>query len=294
MYTSSYDPKNQPLFHFKGYPVRLAMLLVVIHVAAMVIESIAGSESYLFLALRGSRAMSPLGEIILWPEWWQWGTYILGHVPSIWFLLDMFYLWRFGSELETIFGRRLLGILYAVLIAIPSVVGAAAFGSGMVESFAFFGTRYSHLCLFLGFVFIHPNVSFFNTPIRAWHLGLIFFLLYFLQDISMRNMVGATALVCNAGATYVIMRRAGLTPRFTRVAEAFSSALPRPGRKKEPKALPYEAKMQPRLDVREDRRAVEKIDAILEKISLTGIESLDEWERRELERASKELKRQDS
>jgi hypothetical protein len=57
--------------------------------------------------------------------------------------------------------------------------------------------------------------------------------------------------------------------------------------------LPYEPKLAPRLDVSPDRKPVQKIDAILEKISRSGMESLDEWERRELERASKELKRQD-
>jgi hypothetical protein len=59
------------------------------------------------------------------------------------------------------------------------------------------------------------------------------------------------------------------------------------------RALPYEKKMLPRPALSEERRAVEKIDAILEKISRSGVESLDEWERKELERASKELKRQD-
>ena len=55
----------------------------------------------------------------------------------------------------------------------------------------------------------------------------------------------------------------------------------------------YKAKLVPRLEVRDDRRAVEKVDAILEKISRSGMDSLTPEERRELERASTELKRQD-
>ena len=55
----------------------------------------------------------------------------------------------------------------------------------------------------------------------------------------------------------------------------------------------YKPKMVPRLAVRDDRRAVEKVDAILEKISRSGLDSLTAEERRELERASAELKRQD-
>lgn len=63
--------------------------------------------------------------------------------------------------------------------------------------------------------------------------------------------------------------------------------------KEEGKRPRYQAKMVPRLEVREDRRAVEKVDAILEKISRSGMESLTPEEKRELERASTELKRQD-
>jgi Zn-dependent protease len=55
----------------------------------------------------------------------------------------------------------------------------------------------------------------------------------------------------------------------------------------------YQPKLVPRLEVRDDRRAVEKVDAILEKISRCGMDSLTPEERRELERASSELKRQD-
>lgn len=61
---------------------------------------------------------------------------------------------------------------------------------------------------------------------------------------------------------------------------------------KDPK-LVYEQKLVPRPEIQGDRAPVAKIDAILEKISRSGIDSLDEWERRELDRASKELKRLD-
>ena len=282
MYLSSYDPKNQPLFHFKGYPVRLALLLVVIHTAALIIEAVAGNPAYEFLALRAGSD---------WPSWWQWGTYVFCHFPSVWFLIDMWFLWRFGSELEGLFGRRMFAILYAALILIPPAVGALGLATGMTGSFAFSGTRYAHFCLFLGCVFIHPQATF-AGGIRSWHLGVAFFGIFLLQEISMRNGVGTAALCVNSLATYFIMRKAGLTPRFERVREAFSAALPRPKSKKL-RALAYEPKVVPRLEVSPDRPPVAKINAILEKIGRSGLESLDDWERRELERASEELKRQD-
>jgi Zn-dependent protease len=60
-----------------------------------------------------------------------------------------------------------------------------------------------------------------------------------------------------------------------------------------PNPLPYEPKIVPRPDISDDPVPVAKIDAILEKIARSGMESLTADERRQLERASKELKRQD-
>jgi membrane associated rhomboid family serine protease len=292
MYTSSYDPKNQPLFHFKGYPVRLAMLLVVIHVTAFVVTSFAGPFAGHWLELTISR--SYVDGSIEWPSWWRWGTYILDHSgQSVFFILDMFFLWVFGSQLELVLGRKFLIRLYLVLIAFPALLALAAVLL-KYDNATLSGASHAHFSLFLAFAFLEPNApTFFGIKIK--YLAGALFAVYMLQHIQFRDGLAiATQLSC-ALLTYFIMRRHGLAPRFERVSEAFSTALPRPGRRKKvPRALPYEPKMQPRLEVREDRRAVEKIDAILEKISRTGVESLDEWERRELERASKELKRQDS
>lgn len=57
--------------------------------------------------------------------------------------------------------------------------------------------------------------------------------------------------------------------------------------------LIYTPKLVPRPELRDDRVVVTKIDAILEKISRSGLDSLSDDERKQLERASSELKRQD-
>lgn len=81
-------------------------------------------------------------------------------------------------------------------------------------------------------------------------------------------------------------RRSGKIVKFPKQKKVKKGAVAEP--------LPYQSKIAPRLEVEPDRQPVQKIDAILEKISRSGMQSLNEWERRELERASKELKRQDS
>jgi membrane associated rhomboid family serine protease len=292
MYLSSYDPQSQPLFYFKGRPVRLAVLLVLIHCAALLISALCGSIAREFLGLGAGRIHPDLP--IFWPQWWQWGTYILNHTPSGFFLLDMFFLWRWGTEMETTFGRHVFAKLYAVLLLLPSAIAALFLACGWSSKVVLMGTHYSHFCLFVGMAFLHPDAPFFIPSIKLWWVALGLFCIYLLGDIGDRYWAGCAILIANTAATYVMMRRAGLTPRFGRVADAFSSAMParRPQGKQKP-AKRFEPKLVPKPDISPERTPVARIDAILEKISRSGIDSLDEWERRELERASTELKRQD-
>lgn len=291
MYASSFDPRNQPLFHIRGFPVWLSTMLVIVHCVMLVV--IAGTGGWLNSRMM-LHAYVPLGETSLkWPDWWQWGTYFLCNSPSFWFLLNVYFLWVFGRQLEQVMGRQFLGRLYTLLVVIGPVVVAAALLSGLSVEAAWAGPGVIHFSIFMAIAFLEPNAPVFITSIKLKYLAAAFFAINMLQFIQTRNGVGCVILTVSVAATYLIMRRYGLTPRFARVAEAFSAALPRPRRKSPSPALRYEPKMLPRPDVRPERRPVEKIDAILEKISRSGLESLDEWERRELERASSELKRQD-
>lgn len=290
MYASSYDPRNQPLFHIRGFPVRLALLLVVIHVLMLITTSIAGGRMNDWLGMTIHRTLAD--DSVVWPSWWQWGTYILNHVPGIMFLLDMLYLGFFGAQLEQVMGRRFLAVLYGSLIALPSLLVLVGVTSGIWGIYGLAGTGGAHFCLFMAIAFLYPNVCFWITPIRIKWIATALFSIYILQYMYRRDGLGCLIHIANTTMTYFIMRHYGLTPRFERVAEAFSSALPRPGRKA-PAALPYTPKVVPRPELREDRMAVTKIDAILEKISRSGLDSLTADERTQLERASAELKRQD-
>lgn len=288
MYISSYDPQNQPIFTFKGYPVRLPVLLVIIHVTALIVTALGGSGVNEWLGMRFGR----MGDTLVWPSWWQWATYAVNHVPGIWFLLDMLYLGIFGTQLEQMMGRRFLTRLYLALLAVPPLLTVVSVGFGLTPSYVIAGTGSIHFCLFLGVAFLHPNAKIFCTgPAVKWIAGALF-AIHALDFVYQRDGLGLTIMLASAGLTYFLMRKYGLTPRFEKVAEAFAAALPK-RKNSAARPLPYTPKVLPRLEVSPDRAAVAKIDAILEKISRSGIDSLDEWERRELERSSRELKRQD-
>lgn len=291
MYSSSYDPKNQPLFFISGHPVRLATLLVLVHVVMLILTASVGPAMNDWLELK---AYTPMFETaIRWPSWWQWGTYFLSNFPSVWFLIDMYFLWVFGTQLEQIMGRQFLARLYLLLIALGSLLVLTTLVTGLSTQAGLAGPRIIHFCIFMAIAFLHPNASVFCTPIKLKYLAGAFFAIHVLQFTYMRSWLGCSILAVSTIATYIIMRRYGLTPRFTRVANAFSAALPRPRRKAVAQLSRYEPKLLPRPEVREDRTVVVKIDAILDKIARSGLDSLTAEERKQLERASSELKRQD-
>lgn len=288
---SPYDPNNQPLFHVKGYPVRLALLLVVIHVTALVVTSIGGGPvaSWLGMAL-----VKLQGQETVWPSFWQWGTYILNHTPSVWFLIDMLFLGIFGHQLEQMMGRKFLLRLYLCLIALPALLVLAAALIRPEGIYGLSGTRHAHFSLFLAIAFLHPDAPCCVPSLKIKWVATALFAIHALRDIAGRDFLTLAIMVSCAAFTYFLMRRHGLTPRFERVAEAFTAALPSPRKKADKtKRLPYEPKVVARPQLSPERAPVAKIDAILAKISESGLDSLDEWERRELERASRELKRQD-
>ena len=290
MFASSFDPNNRPLFFISGFPVWLSTILVVLHSLMLIVVAATGGWLNQELALAAHVPF--LENDVVWPSWWQWGTYFVCNFPSAWFLLDMYFLWVFGKELEERMGRRFFSRLYLLLIAIGSLTVVTALSTGLSREAFWAGPGIIHFCVFLAIAFLEPDAPVFILHIKLKYLAAALLAINLLRFIQVRSGIGCAILGLSVVATYVIMRRYGLTPRFARVAEAFSAALPRP-RGKVPAALPYTPKVVPRPELREDRVVVAKIDAILEKISRSGLDSLTAEERTQLERASTELKRQD-
>lgn len=267
--------------------MRIASLLVILHCVALMVQAIVGSSSFLELSFRDAGA----GQGYLLPEFWKWGTWFLANPPRFWFLIDMAMLWVFGRELENVMGRKFLARLYLAMIALPAVMALCALLLGIGDEVSLSGPSSIHFSIFMAVAFLHPDApSFFGVKLKFLAGALIS--IFCLQYLYLRNGFAAAVLLSSTALTYFIMRRWGLTPRFERVTEAISAAMPRRLTPKQ-KALPYTPKVRPKPEISPDPAPVAKIDAILEKISRAGIDSLDEWERRELERASKELKRLD-
>ena len=298
---STYRPDTQPLGYFRGHAVFLTTALVALHVGAMLL----GVFSPQGFAAALSFAPGQLGS---WGQVWRWATYAFVHQPSIGFLLEMFFLYRFGMELEKVFGRRARGVLYGGLVLLPPLLVSAGYLASGGEGYFLAGTQFSHFCLFLGICLLYPGALMFNSlPWLTLKLaGSLLLAVYVLSDVASRQWMALGLLLANVVLTYGVLRRAGLSPRFAALEEAVRGVLPPPraagpsrggagGKRLAGGAAPryYEPKLKPKADLAPERKAVEEVDLILEKIARSGMGSLTEAERAALQRASSRLKATD-
>jgi membrane associated rhomboid family serine protease len=298
MFTAnSYNPDSQPLGHYKGHPVYLATVLVAAHIVTMLLGVIVPS-------IKPELVFAP-GVFGSWAQIWRWVTYPFVQDISIWFVIEMFFLYRFGIEIEKVFGRRALARLYAGLILLPALLVALLYGA-FGTTYTLFGTNFSHFCLFLGICMLYPGALMFQSlPWLTLKVAAsILLAVYILSDLAARDWTHLLLLLSNVALTYGILRHAGLTPRFEKIQDAIREALPAKRQPVTPsprRARPssdgtakpskyYEPKIKPKPDLAPERKAVEEIDALLDKIARHGIDSLTAEEKAALQRASSKLK----
>ena len=301
---SSYNPDSQPLGHFKNYPVYLATVLVAVHVVSMLAGVVISPQSYGEALAFSPHTFSPLGQP------WRWITYAFVHVPRIWFLLEMYLLYSFAKDIEANFGRKVLSRLYAALILLPPLLMALAYYSGVGNPQTLAGSNLSTFCLFMGICLMHPGAALFGIPWLTYKVvGPILFGMSMLTYLAARDWTGLVALLSCCVRVYKMLRAHGLPRRFEAIKEALQNALPARNPKTPggtPRAAPrpgpssgsgtaapskyYEPKIKPKADLAPERKAVEEVDAILDKIARSGMDSLTAAEKAALQKASSRLK----
>jgi len=257
-----------------GYPVYAVHYVALVFAVSMVVTA-------LFSAFN-------LGPLLAWlafsstdvlrGQFWRIFTYGLVNSPSIWFALELLMLVWFGQEVEKFFGRRKFFGLYACLYAIPPLFFTLF---GLWRATALAGESAS-FALFIAFATLYPNAQILFTLLAKW-VAWILLAVYALQDLGSRDWLGLLALLATAGFAYGFvlwqMGRLRLLPvgLFTRNSAA------RPLRE-------TGSRGESRRAVPPDRTAQE-MDALLDKISHSGIHSLSASERAKLDALREKLRR---
>ena len=283
---------SEPLFYFRGHPVRLHALLVLVQIAGMVAGAVFGMGRWMdWMAFR----VEP-GSVAFLMRPWAFVTHVLIQPVSPWFILQMVWLWQWGKILEENFGRGFLLRLYGVLtLALPAVLVVLSLlpGSG---AYLLADPGLVHFPLFLAVAMLMPDAQWlFGWPFKYWAAALS--AIFLLQYIAARDLVGALLAVTAGVLTYVLMRRAGMVSRLGGIAETVREALPERPRKSAGKGSGKGAgkrvvspKLVPRAELKPEAPDAERVNALLDKIAASGMGSLSDAERADLQRASARLK----
>lgn len=268
--SENYDDRA-PLTWIGRFPVYLTTILVAAHVVAMIIVSLllALGQTAVLESLTYS-SESVVGRFALW----EFVTYVFVNRPTFWFVIEMYLLLTFGSEVEKRIGHRGFGWMYlALVLAIPTVLtGAAALGVSSVYA----GSGAVHFAIFIAFVAIYPTAQIF-FGIQARWIGLILLGINTLQFLAYRDWVSLSMLWLACACAVFMLAKAGVAS--TGILDGVSEVIPRQPKEKKRPMKSVETKPTPAPD------PYESIDPLLDKISKHGIHSLTKAERQRLEKA---------
>lgn len=210
---------------------------------------------------------------------WRLFTWPWANALGFWPVLNLFFFWYFGSELEAQIGRikmawLLVGV-WASLTLVVSVVGLAfdggLFGFGMIQ-----------FMVLLVWIAEYPTRRFFFS-IPAWVFGVALVALQLLVALGERDFAPLISLPLSLILVAVAARRAGLLSSFPWIRGA--PAQRRPTAQRRPAAQRRPDREQRR---RGDDRA--RLDELLDRINETGLHGLTAAEKRELKKLSERLR----
>ena len=305
-----------PWVEVAGYPLRTPTVLVLVCLGTMLLTTL----SIAFNGAPGAKLGSWLwfDSELIWTQaqLWRLGTYVLWNRPDpLGFSMDLLMLWWFGRELEDFFGRRFFLRLCAGLVVVPAVVGAlvgwfspfkcagidgvfslfVAFATLAPEVTLLFGVSAKWMAvLFLGLKGLAALASHAWGPLGMTLAGAAFAFGYVRYEQGLWEWPTLGSLfsgIANGIATRIASGVRGMTGVFTGGKEA--------------KTLPFEivreeespgtARGEGFLGAEpSDSEVLACIDPLLEKIGRSGMASLTEQERAQLQQARERLLRRES
>jgi hypothetical protein len=209
-------------------------------------------------------------------------SYVLWNPPSLSLVLDLLMLWWFGRELEAYFGRSVFLKLCLGIVLAPALAGVAV-GSGFpVQWVGLPGT----FALFVAFATMAPSVTLLFGISAKW-TALGFLGIQLLSCAAEHAWGQLIHSLVSAGFAFAFIRfQQGrwTMPSVAPVAKkpAFRVLEPVPVQKKA--AAPVALRV-----VEEEPDALEMIDPLLEKIGRSGMASLTDKEKAQLEVAREAL-----
>jgi membrane associated rhomboid family serine protease len=268
----------RPVAWMGRYPVDVTTILVAVHVVCAVLTAFLfaiSSPGILNYAMFDSTSVWGSAQV------WRLVTYAFIHSPQpsalFWFAIEMCMLFVFGREVERFIGRRAYIWLYALLLVVPTLF-LSVWGLGQRTGLA--GSGPLHFAIFVAFATIFPNVQFFMRVPAKW-VAVILAAIGTLSAMAAHDWPMLAVLWISLLIAFAFIELRGAGPELAWINQFKGLFRPKP-------RLHVVQKSTTRRVVEPDD-VYASVDPILEKISKSGIGSLTEGERRQLDRARKRL-----
>jgi hypothetical protein len=272
-------------FHLGSVEVTTTVLVIVASVASVVEWAFEGNAG----PLQSQLALSPdsvvagrVWQLLTWPIAYPYGIGLFG-------ILAIAFFWYFGTEIESLLGKRRmawflalitvgLGLLWVGFVELTSISNGVLSGA-----FELYGLNQLELMVLLVFIAEYPHRRFFfNIP--GWVIGAVIVAIYVLGYVGNRQWLYLLDFLLGLLLTALVARSLGLMSEWRqvpRISLRRRSHAPRRQRRARPGPTVVRGPWQPAEPppVSGDQAA---LDALLDKISASGMDSLTDHEREQL------------
>ncbi len=272
----------RPLFWVNGRGIYANTLIVIVHIVSFIICALCISYfgfERIYTALSLSTSQVWEGQV------WRLFSYIAFDPyffmqRSISFLFSMLLLYFFGREVEQYAGRKTYLKLYATLVLVPAVLLCLL---GLFTPQVHLNCFEAIFGMFIAFVTLYPGSmpTFFWIPFQASILAWVLLGLFSLIDLADHAFAALFMLWASSAVGYFGMRLIGAGRGMTWLTDWIEDR------------QTQRLARQRNIKVLKEVQANQSIDAILEKISKQGVDSLNAKERAALEQARKNLIQRD-
>jgi membrane associated rhomboid family serine protease len=267
----------RPVAWMGRYPLDVTAILVGVHVICAIATALITG-----FVQNGLLNSAMFDSALVWHgQIWRLVTYAFIHSPSgyalLWFAIEMYMLFFFGREVERFIGQRAYIWLYGLLLLVPALILTLW---GLTTRTGLAGSGTLHFAIFTAFVTLYPNVQFFLRIAAKW-VFLILAAIATLSALAGRDWQTLVVFWTSIGVAFFFVESRGAGPELTWLNDFKARFSRRPKFRVLPKPGPRR--------VIEPDDASGSVDAILDKISRSGMSSLTESERRQLERARAKL-----
>jgi len=272
MFGVSTSDDYRPVTWIGRYPVRIITIVVAVYVLGMFGTVILSTAHFSLMPFAFEAQRFVHGAL------WQPLTCTLIQSPSFFFLISMLFLHWSGAEVEKVLGRNRFLAFFGLLLLIPPCL--ILIWSALGQHWAYLGSYELTVGMFVAFATLYPNLEMFGWVTMKW-LAFAGLVLASMQYLPTHDWGYLSVLwgMCITSFWYIrfVQGRARIDLNLSR----FRLFRSKPKFHVVPKS--------PSRRVVEPDDVYASVDPILDKISKSGMGSLTENERRQLERARNRL-----